>query len=250
MFILFALVFMRMSGAVVFNPILGRSNLPNAAKGMLIFVLSLMLYMGQGGSLAHQPSSMIEFGVMLVMELLLGFVMGFSMELSFMVVRFASAVVDYTMGLSMAQVYDPQYNTQMTVTSGVFYAFMALLFLAVDGHISIIALFIASAKLIPFGEVVFRPELSQMVLELFRANIILGLQFAFPLVAMELVTEAAVGILMRMIPQINVFAVNFQLKIIVGLMMLVYLFSPMADRMYTIIENVFLQMERLMALMG
>ncbi len=88
------------------------------------------------------------------------------------------------------------------------------------------------------------------MLELFRANIILGLQFAFPLVAMELVTEAAVGILMRMIPQINVFAVNFQLKIIVGLMMLVYLFSPMADRMYTIIENVFLQMERLMALMG
>lgn len=157
MFILFALVFMRMSGAVVFNPILGRSNLPNTAKGMLIFVLSLMLYMGQGGSLAHQPSSMIEFGVMLVMELLLGFVMGFSMELSFMVVRFASAVVDYTMGLSMAQVYDPQYNTQMTVTSGVFYAFMALLFLAVDGHIRIIALFFCLGQVNPFRGGGFSP---------------------------------------------------------------------------------------------
>lgn len=250
MFILFSLIFMRMSGAVVFNPILGRTNLPNAAKGMLIFVLSLMMYMAEGGVLAHQPDSMIEFGVMLVMELMLGFVMGFSVELAFMVIRFASAIADYTMGLSMAQVYDPQYNTQMTVTSGVFYVFMALLFLAIDGHLRLIALFFVSARLIPFGEVVLCPELSQLMLEIFRANITMGLQFAFPLVAMELVTEAAVGILMRMIPQINVFAVNFQLKIIVGLMMLVYMFSPMADRLYTLIDNMFLNMERLMALMG
>ena len=146
MFILFSLIFMRMSGAVVFNPILGRTNLPNAAKGMLIFVLSLMMYMAEGGVLAHQPDSMIEFGVMFVRELMLGFVMGFSVELAFMVIRFASAIADYTMGLSMAQVYDPQYNTQMTVTSGVFYVFMALLFLAIDGHLRLIALFFVDRK--------------------------------------------------------------------------------------------------------
>ena len=42
MFILFALVFMRMSGAIAFNPIFGRTNYPRLAKGALIFVLSLM----------------------------------------------------------------------------------------------------------------------------------------------------------------------------------------------------------------
>ena len=55
---------------------------------------------------------------------------------------------------------------------------------------------------------------------------------------------------MRMIPQINVFAVNFQVKIIVGLMMLVYLFSPMSARLYVMIDNMFLYMQRLLALMG
>ena len=47
------------------------------------------------------------------------------------------------------------------------------------------------------------------MLEIFRNNIVMGVQFAFPIIAIEMVTEAAVGILMRMIPQINVFAVNF-----------------------------------------
>ncbi len=249
MFILFSLVVMRMSGAIVFNPVFGRTNYPRAAKGALILFLSLMLFVGVDGTSIHQPSGMIEYGVMLVKEMLLGFVLGFSMELTFAIVRFASAIMDNVMGLSMAQVYDPQYNTQMTITSGIFYSFMALIFLATDGHLRLIALFFSSARLVPFGEITVRPELAELMLEIFKTSITTGFQFAFPLVAMELVTEAAVGILMRMIPQINVFAVNFQIKIIVGLMMLVYLFSPMAARIYVMIDDMFMNMQRLIMLM-
>lgn len=249
MFILFSLVVMRISGAIVFNPVFGRTNYPRAAKGVLILFLSLMLFVGVDGTPIHQPSGMIEYGVMLVKEMLLGFVLGFSMELTFAIVRFASAIMDNVMGLSMAQVYDPQYNTQMTITSGIFYSFMALIFLATDGHLRLIALFFSSARLVPFGEITVRPELAELMLEIFKTSITTGFQFAFPLVAMELVTEAAVGILMRMIPQINVFAVNFQIKIIVGLMMLVYLFSPMAARIYVMIDDMFMNMQRLIMLM-
>ncbi len=250
MFILFALVFMRMSGAVMFNPVLGRTNIPNAYKGAFIFMLTLMMYMGVGGVLEHQPATMLEYGVMLVKELFIGFVLGFSMELFFMIIRFASSIMDHTMGLSMAQVYDPTTSTQMTVSSGLFYAFLFLLFLAGDGHVRFLGLIFASARLIPFGQVEFGPQVSQMMLEIFKTNIVTGLQFAFPIIAMEMVTEAAVGILMRMIPQINVFAVNFQLKIMVGLMMLVYMFSPMSDRLYMILDDMFIYLERLIALMG
>lgn len=184
-----------------------------------------------------------------VKELMVGFVLGFSMELAYAVIRFASAIMDYTMGLSMAQVYDPQYNTQMTITSGIYYALLSLLFLTTNGHLRMIGLFYTSARLIPFGEVALKAELYQPMLEIFKANIAMGLQLAFPLIAMELVTEAAIGILMRMIPQINVFAVNFQVKIIVGLMMMVLLFSPMADKMYVIMDNTFIYMEQLLQLM-
>ena len=67
---------------------------------------------------------------------------------------------------------------------------------------------------------------------------------------MELVAEAAVGILMRVIPQINVFAVNFQVKIIVGLMLLVYLFNPMATKLYAVIDNIFIYIGEILQVMG
>lgn len=250
MLILFALVVMRMSGAVVFNPVLGRTNIPRTAKGAMVLMFSLLLYLGVEGNLQHEPATLIEFGVMLIKELMVGFVIGYSMELGFMVIRFASAIVDQTMGLSMAQTYDPQYNTQMTITSNLYYAFLFLLFLAGDGHVRLLALFFSSARLIPFGQVTLDTRLAQMMLDTFSANIAMGLQLAFPIIAMELVTEAAIGILMRMIPQINVFAVNFQLKIIVGLMMLLFMFSPMSERLYVIIDNMFMYMQQLFIVMS
>lgn len=249
MVILFSLVVMRMSGAIAFNPVFGRTNVPVRVRASFILMLSLMLYMGVGGTLVHEPATMIEFGVMLVKELLFGFVLGFSMELVLLVVRFASSIMDYSMGLTMAQVYDPQYNTQMTITSGMYYAFMVLLFLATNGHLRLLTIFFSSALLIPFGTVTWRPELAQVMLTMFQECIVMGLQFAFPLIAMELVTETAVGILMRIIPQINVFVVNFQVKIIVGMLMLLFLFSPMSDKLYAIMNYMYQSMQQFIMLM-
>ncbi len=83
------------------------------------------------------------------------------------------------------------------------------------------------------------------MLDMFREGILLGMQLAFPIIAMELLAETAVGILMRMIPQINVFSINFQMKIIVGLFMLLFMFSPMSDKLYAILNDMYLSMEGL-----
>ena len=113
MLILFSLILMRMTGAIVFNPIFGRSNVPARMKAGLILFLSLLLYSGFGGELGRQPVGILDYGVMLIKELFVGFVLGFSMELAVMILRYASAIMDFSMGLSMAQVYDPQYNGQV-----------------------------------------------------------------------------------------------------------------------------------------
>ena len=249
MFILFSLIIMRMSGAIALNPVFGRTNVPSRVKAAFILVISLILYIGPGGILVHEPAVMAEYGVMLIKELLFGFTLGFGMELAFLAVRFASAIMDYSMGLTMAQVYDPQYNAQMTITTGMYYAFMVMLFLATNGHLRLLTIFFISCELIPFGTVTFRPELAQAILLMFRESIAMGLQFAFPLIAMELVAETAVGILMRMIPQINVFVVNFQIKIIVGILMLLFLFSPMSDKLYVILNGMYQSLQQIVTLM-
>lgn len=250
MLILFSLILMRMTGAIVFNPIFGRSNVPARMKAGLILFLSLLLYSGFGGELGRQPVGILDYGVMLIKELFVGFVLGFSMELAVMILRYASAIMDFSMGLSMAQVYDPQYNGQVTVTSGVYYGFFVLLFFATNCHLRVIQIFFQSADVLPFGMVTLNTELPQAILVVFRENIAIGLQYAFPLIAIELVTEAAVGILMRMIPQINVFSVNFQIKIIVGLLTLLMLFSPMSDKIYYMMDDMLAFMEDALLLLA
>ena len=84
----------------------------------------------------------------------------------------------------------------------------------------------------------------------FCQSIVMGMQFAFPVIAMELLSEAAMGILMRVVPQINVFAVNFQVKILGGMFMFLLIFSPMADRLGVILEEMYGIMEQLAASMG
>lgn len=249
MLILFSLIAMRMSGMILFNPIFGSSTIPARAKAALIMTFSMMLYMWTGGTLQHEPGSLLEYGVMLATELLMGFVLGFAVTLAVFAVRYAAAIIDFTMGLSMAQVYDPDTRNQITVSSELLYVFLMLLFFAVNGHLRLVSVFFGSANLVPFGQASFGLPLYTAVLDIFRESITLGVQLAFPIIAMELVTEAAVGIMMRMIPQINVFSVNFQIKIIVGMLMLFFLLSPIGDKMSELLNGLFENLGILLRLM-
>ncbi len=249
MLILFSLILMRMSGAIALNPLFRQTSLPRNIRAAFIMTLSVMLYVSYSGSLVYEPASILEFAVMLVMELFFGATLGFAMELSFFAVRYGASLMDAVMGLNMAQVYDPINGSQMTITAGLYNAFLFLVFIATNGHMRLISIYYGSAALVPFGTVSFRPELALAVIDMFYNGILMGVQIAFPIIAMEMVAETAVGILMRMIPQINVFSINFQMKIIVGLSMLLMLFSPMSDKLYTVLNNMYQSMERLVMLM-
>ena len=153
MLILFSYIVMRMSGAVAFNPIFGRVNYPNKAKAAFILVLSLLCYNYTGGKLTVEPTSFIEYGFLLLKELFVGFCLGFSMDLAFLSLRFATSVIDFSMGLSMSQVFDPQSRSQATVSTGLFYGFLLLLFLSVDGHLRFLAILFRTIATNPFGQV-------------------------------------------------------------------------------------------------
>lgn len=251
MLILFYLIVMRMSGAIAFNPVFGRSGIPPRFRAALVLMLSLMLYSYLGGTLRTEPGSLIELGVMLIKELFIGFCLGFGMELVFLIIRFATSVMDFSMGLSMAQVFDPATSAQSTVSTGLFFSFLLLLFLGTDGHLYFLQLFFETAERIPFGEVVLHLDtVTGYMLTIFRTSIESGLKIAFPIMGIELMTEISLGILMRVIPQINIFVVNFQAKIIVGLSMMFFLLNPLTDRMNVIFERLFQVLRELLRLLA
>ena len=197
-----------------------------------------------------EPTSFIEYGFLLLKELFVGFCLGFSMDLAFLSLRFATSVIDFSMGLSMSQVFDPQSRSQATVSTGLFYGFLLLLFLSVDGHLRFLEILFRTIDTNPFGQVSIRLlMMPKLMLSLFVASMKMGLELAFPIMGIELMTEVALGILMRVIPQINIFQVNFQLKIAVGLSMIYFLMIPISDKMKDIIGNAFEYLGKVMQLL-
>ena len=137
--------------------------------------------------------------------------------------------MDFQMGMSMSTVYDPQSNAQVPITGSLLQAFYVLLFFAVDGHLALMKILLTSAEIVPYGVILLTQGLASRMVELFSECVVLGIKFAFPVLAAEFLVEIGVGILNKIVPQINVFVINIQLKVIVGLGLLVLLISPIGE---------------------
>lgn len=147
------------------------------------------------------------------------------------------------MGLSMSMVYDPQTNAQIAMSGNLYQIFYTLIFFAVDGHLVLIRMLLRSGELVPYGEVVFTQGLALAVLDLFRGCVVLAVRFAFPIIAIEFLVEVAVGIMMKMAPQVNVFVINIQIKIAVGFLVLLFLLSPMKSWLEDLMHQMLMTMQ-------
>lgn len=240
-FMLFSLIFIRMSGFILLNPILGRRNIPMIIKAGIIICLSMIVWIASPVR-EIEIDSTLEFGILLVKEFLLGYLLGFVMELFFLVIVYAGAVIDFQMGLSMSTIYDAQHGTQIALTGTILNVYYMLLFFAVDGHVALMKILLESGKIIPYGAFSISTVSGQAVLSIFIECILLAVKLAFPIIAIEFLTEMGVGILMKMIPQINIFVVNIQLKIIIGFIVLLIMIIPIENTLGTIITKMLNEM--------
>ena len=88
------------------------------------------------------------------------------------------------------------------------------------------------------------------LLELFVECVLLAVKLAMPILAAELLGQMGMGILMKVIPQINVFSINIELKVIIGLMLLLLLLYPFSEFLLAAERSMLNSMGALLALSG
>jgi len=244
-----ACVFMRMTGCILFNPIFGRRNFPIMFQIGLTLALTIMVatYSNVG---VTTEATFLEYCFLLFRELFIGFVMGTIVSLFTFIVILAGEFIDLQQGLSMSKLYDPQSGVQMSISATFLNLMFVFAFFGLNGHLTLIHLFLNSAELIPYGQAAFiNPDLSMKVLDVFCQCTILGVKLSMPIVGIEFLLEMGVGVLMKAIPQINVFVVNLQAKILVGLLMLFVIFTPISNVIEGLITMIFETMGSVMLLM-
>ena len=88
---------------------------------------------------------------------------------------------------------------------------------------------LTSGEIVPFGAAAFGRQIAERVVLLFSECVFLAVKLGLPILGAELMGQIGMGVLMKAIPQINVFAINIELKVIVGLFMLLFLIAPMGE---------------------
>ena len=226
--VLFIYISARMSGFILFNPILGRTNLPGIVRTGFVLVLSVSVI-----SVTQQepasPDSLTVLFVRILLELALGFLLGLVMNFFFYIPRRAGEAIDTQMGMTMNQIYDPGSQSNMSVSGVLLNLLMTLLFFAANGHHTLLRIMLTSGEIIPFGAVSVGSELLSRLLELFMECTVFAVKLCLPILAAELVGQIGMGVLMKVIPQINVFAINIELKVIIGLALIFLLIAPFSE---------------------
>lgn len=246
---LFLMIMARMSGFVLFNPIFGRQTLPGAVKSGLVLLLSVTAF-SMTAYRPPVPEHILELGLRLFLEMGVGYLVGIVINLFFYIPMLGGETIDIQMGMSMGKTYDPGSQASTTVTASLLNILMMLLFFAANGHHTLLRIFLISGEIVPYGQAAFGENSYRAVIELFVACTVMAIKLCLPVLAAELLGQVGMGILMKVIPQINVFAINIELKVIIGLSLLLLLMTPLSEYLLAAEREMLRQVQYLLAGMG
>lgn len=217
----FLLVFVRVSGLFVVAPIFGRRNLPAYFKIGFSFMLALILINVIKMPNLDYYNNIYRYTFLVIEEFLVGITIGYVSYLVFTAIYLAGQLIDMQIGFSIVSVMDPLSNLQVPLTSNLYFILCMLIFLMFDGHHALIRALYESFNLIPPGTAIFGTNLLHDIIRVFGDMFLLAFKISAPILAAILVTDVALGVISRAVPQVNVFVLGMPLKIIIGLIVII-----------------------------
>ena len=218
----FLLILTRISMFVFAAPFFGRAEVPRTIRAAFAAILSFLLYEGITPHLYPEYRTLLDYTNLVLKEAITGLVIGVVANWTMEIASFAGQIVDTNIGFSMASQMDPLTRMNVTVTGRYYqYAFM-LVFIVAGMDRFLIQAMADSFKLIPIGKSVFDLQRFYDSLVGFMAEyVMLGFRIGLPLFCATLLTNGLLGIMAKVSPQMNMFAIGVQFKAVMGLAILV-----------------------------
>ncbi len=238
----FLLILTRISMFVVVAPFFNTSNTPARVKIGFSALVSLLLYFVVDFS-ALNYSTVVGYAFLVSKEALTGLILGFATNCCNYIILLAGNMIDMNIGLSMAQEYDPTLRTETTITGTLYNNFIMMLLVVSGMHRYIFRAFCDSFNLIPLGGTIFKWDSLFKSSMIFMSDIfVIAFRIILPVFAVIMVLNAILGIMVKVAPQIHMFSVGAQLKIIVGFFVLfltVFLLPNIASFIFVEMKKMF-----------
>ncbi|NQT29909.1 MAG: flagellar biosynthetic protein FliR [Candidatus Saganbacteria bacterium] len=216
--VVFFLILGRIAGVFIQAPIFSSKSFPMFGKTALAIWISLVLWFVVPIS-KTLPQSLVGLILAVVIEVAIGFLIGFVCNIIFIGVQAAGEIMDMQMGLSVATALDPVFGAVISVIGRLAFYTAIIIFITADGHHLILSAFNQSFQALPVGKMAnfASPNLVLQLIGLGSALWVTAIKLAAPVILLIFISDFTFGIVSRVAPQVNVFMLGFQVKPSLGL---------------------------------
>ncbi|MFZ5943692.1 MAG: flagellar biosynthetic protein FliR [Bacillota bacterium] len=237
-FPIFAIILFRITGFMLAAPVFNSRNLPSHLKIALSLTLSLFVFLTIFGEI-NTPIINLGFALILISEILIGVVIGFSAQLLFAAIQLAGQSIDMQMGFGIVNVMDPQSGMQIPLMGTYKYLLAILVFFLINGHHFLIEALVHSYQLIPMEGINISSSLILLLIEFTGKMFLIAFKLAAPMVGALFITDFVMGIIARTVPQMNVFLVGMPAKILAGFILLLIIMPLYVYLLFALFERAF-----------
>ena len=226
----FLLVLMRIASFVFVAPFFSTKGVPNNVKiGLSVFVAYIMYNFGPE-HIYPEYNTVLGYCIIVLKEVSVGLLIGLAAQLCTSIVLFAGRIIDMEVGLSMANVFDPTTNEQSSI-SGVLLQYGVMLILYTTGlHRYLLKALMETFTLIPINGVHINTDKLLMSLITFLGDYIaIGFRICLPVFASITLMNIVLGLLAKLAPQMNMFSVGIQLKLMAGISVIAITMGMLPD---------------------
>lgn len=216
-FLVFTLVLFRLSGLAVTAPWFGSREVPPRIRALMTAALALIVAPSQMGRLTAMPGNLVDYALLAVGEIVLGLALGLGVLFLFSAVQLAGQIVAQMAGLQLADVANPNFDTNVPVYSELLYVLAMLLFLAIGGQRLLVASVLETFEAAPLGSAHWAQPLGTTLQMIVAQSLDLSIRLAAPTAAALLLATLVLGLIGRTLPQLNLMAVGFGINISVAL---------------------------------
>jgi flagellar biosynthetic protein FliR len=206
----------RIVAFLVIAPPFSDTAIPNQIRVML--GLALALAVSPTVAAGRQPLNTGPFIENLIMQVLIGVLLGFLIQLAFAAVQSAGGLIDLFGGFQLAQAFDPQSLVNGAQFTRLFQMTAIALLVTTNGYQMVIAGIIRSFTAIPLGVSVNMSVTSKTLIDGMTQMFLASVQIAGPLILVLFLADAGLGLLTRVAPALNAFSMGFPLKILITIM--------------------------------
>jgi flagellar biosynthetic protein FliR len=223
----FMLVFARIGAMVMLLPGFGEMTVPVRVRLAIALILTLIMVPLHRATIQVDPNNLNALGVLLIQEIAIGLVLGMTARMTISALQVAGSVIAQQLGLGFVTAVDPTQG-QQGLLIGNFLTLLGLtLLFATDLHHLVIAALNDSYQIFAPGELLPTGDVAALITKAFATAFKIGIQISAPFLLFGIIFNLGLGVLSRLMPQMQVFFVGVPLSILIGFLILAVVIATM-----------------------